>query len=127
MAIQIIRPRRRVSNTTYSLWFEHINDPGAAWAPDCDKEGNVAEAQTKNVADALALVGTKYQPPVVMPHTNSYTEPAVGRCHCGAEVELYDPLDNECPKCHRWYNMSGQQVTPSHECYDDGEPIEHDY
>ncbi len=52
----------------------------------------------------------------------AYVEPAVGLCNCGTEVVLSDPLDNECDNCHLWYNMGGQQVTPSHRCDEQGNP-----
>ena len=55
--------------------------------------------------------------------------PAIAICHCGKEIELSDPLDNECDNCHRWFNMSGQEVVPSHRCYGgldgEGEPIDY--
>ena len=53
--------------------------------------------------------------------------PAVARCHCGGEVELSDPLDNQCGQCKRWFNSSGQEVVPSHECDEEGNPYDYDY
>jgi hypothetical protein len=35
-----------------------------------------------------------------------------GRCPCGARVDLSDPMDNECPRCRRWFNGSGQELVP---------------
>jgi hypothetical protein len=56
-----------------------------------------------------------------------WMEPATGVCQCGAQMVLSDPLDNLC-FCGRCYNMSGQEVTPSWECYGGldgtGEPID---
>ena len=44
-------------------------------------------------------------------HTNTYMEPAVGKCSCGREVVL------ECDyagavrcECGRWYNLFGQEL-----------------
>lgn len=54
----------------------------------------------------------------------------VARCKCGAEILLFDPMDNDCDECDRIYNMSGQEVrchardidpADAGECYDDGE------
>ena len=53
--------------------------------------------------------------------------PAIARCTCGAEVELRDPLDNVCDACDKCYNLSGQEVIPSWECDDQGEPYDIDY
>jgi hypothetical protein len=46
--------------------------------------------------------------------------PAVGKCPCGTEVYLHDPLNNRCSGCGSWYNSSGQHVRPSWEFNDDG-------
>lgn len=39
------------------------------------------------------------------------TIPALGRCECGREVELYDYWANAC-ECGREYNISGQLLAP---------------
>lgn len=39
-----------------------------------------------------------------------YRHPAIGRCHCGAEVAL-SGFTNTC-ECGRDYNMSGQELAP---------------
>ena len=41
----------------------------------------------------------------------TWTEPAVGRCSCGAEVVLED-FTNTCDKCGADYNRSGQLLAP---------------
>jgi hypothetical protein len=38
---------------------------------------------------------------------------AVGRCRCGAEVELFDGAwmgAVQCEKCGKWYNIYGQEL-----------------
>lgn len=55
-------------------------------------------------------------------HSEYRGSPAVGQCHCGREVLLDDPLDNVCNNCGRCYNMSGQEVTPSWDCDEEGNP-----
>ena len=56
-----------------------------------------------------------------------HMDPATGVCVCGEEVILRDPLDNPCD-CGLCYNMSGQEVVPSWQCYGGkegvGEPID---
>lgn len=44
---------------------------------------------------------------------SSMREPKTMECSCGTKVELYDPLDNECPACGANYNSCGQRVTVS--------------
>lgn len=40
-----------------------------------------------------------------------YEIPRIGRCHCGAEVELMY-FTNTCEKCGRDYNTAGQELAP---------------
>jgi len=47
-------------------------------------------------------------------------------CVCEQRLHLTDPLDNECPSCGRWFNILGQQVTPSHGCDAAGNPLGQD-
>tara|TARA_R110002020_G_scaffold63232_2_gene169051 strand:+ start:267 stop:590 length:324 start_codon:yes stop_codon:yes gene_type:complete len=55
-------------------------------------------------------------------YVNRYCEPAIGKCSCGEELALHDPLDNQCD-CGKCYNSSGQLVTPSWECDEQGNPL----
>jgi len=66
---------------------------------------------------------TEFSEPYINTFRSHWVEPAVGRCSCGREVVLSDPLDNEC-ECGACYNMSGQAVIPSRCCDDRGEPID---
>lgn len=40
------------------------------------------------------------------------THPALFRCGCGEEFELYNQYMSacECPKCHQWVNLFGQAL-----------------
>ena len=58
--------------------------------------------------EALIAAG-EHHAPYIDESPSSYVEPAVGRCHCGHDVYLHNPLNNECENCHRWYNMMGQE------------------
>jgi hypothetical protein len=46
------------------------------------------------------------------PDTWQLLEPAVARCDCGARVHLGDSWANECGRCGREYNGSGQLLAP---------------
>ena len=48
---------------------------------------------------------------IVPRHTDYYGSPAIGRCECGAEVEL-GGFTNTCERCHADYNSSGQRLAP---------------
>ena len=42
----------------------------------------------------------------------SFWAPAEGKCECGAKVVLSDSWANQCPKCPREFNKSGQLLAP---------------
>jgi len=39
----------------------------------------------------------------------------IGTCHCGAEIDLTDPMTNVCECCGRMYNSCGQELRPEEE------------
>jgi hypothetical protein len=45
---------------------------------------------------------------------HTIVEPAVGKCHCGCEVELDADFAYhgavQCEKCGQWYNLFGQKL-----------------
>lgn len=114
MAIEIIQRRKRVESVTHSLIFESKDMPGAGWAPPCDADGNLlgnehASKEQREAEMAAIIAAGEHHAPRIETYRSSYVEPAVGRCTCGCEVTLSDPLNNECERCHRWYNMMGQE------------------
>lgn len=118
--IPILHPRRTVETIEYRLFFE--SEPGRGYSFQCDEQGVVDTADLTSAAAAnyLFCLDQGYESRI-QKFTHSFRKPAVGRCHCGNKVYLSDPLDNEC-QCGACYNMSGQQVTPSWECDETGEP-----
>ncbi|HZX80767.1 MAG TPA: hypothetical protein VFE72_07445 [Lysobacter sp.] len=119
MAIEIIRPRERVESVSRSLFFEREAARGSGFAFSCDEHGNLqgdayaSKAEREAQAAELRASG-QYRAPYVQTSRSSHTLPAVGRCTCGAEVVLSDPLSNECEPCGRWYNMMGQSKINPH-------------
>ena len=60
-------------------------------------------------------------------NAHSNPDPKIKVCDdCGAEVTLLHGLDNDCD-CGACYNLSGQRVTPSSECDEQGHPFDHDF
>ena len=125
MSIKIIQPRRTIETVTHYLAYSIGND-GCGYSFPCDESGVIFpldnEAAKDNFKrclsgeDGITFDGLKT-------HTNSYRAPAEALCTCGRTVYLDDPLDNEC-ECGKCYNMSGQQVTPSWQCDEQGNPYE---
>lgn len=58
----------------------------------------------------------------IIKHRDGAANPAIMKCDCGAEIVLYDPLDNFCDSCPRCYNSSGQEVVCSRDCDAVGNP-----
>lgn len=57
---------------------------------------------------------------------HTIVEPAVGKCHCGCEVELDADYSwhgaVRCEKCGQWYNIFGQKlIDPEYWEEDDGD------
>lgn len=131
--LKIIRQREHVERLSYGLHFDAIDpatgkpfERGNGVGFDCDEHGAIIETDPQclaHVRDVRAKVGTEFSEPYINTFRSHWVEPAVGRCSCGREVVLSDPLDNEC-ECGACYNMSGQAVIPSRCCDDRGEPID---
>lgn len=87
----------------------------AFYCNDCEADGD---------ADAIDFDGEC--PKCGSMDTHVYREPAIARCSCGARITLSDPLDNECGSCGRCCNSSGQEVVPSWDCDEQGNPYDGD-
>ena len=112
--MKIISRRERIEEVSYCLYFASKGTRGAGWGPSCDKDGNVlgdsyATKEQREAAVAEARLDPDFEAPYVRAQTHGYMQCAIGRCTCGAEVQLEDPLFNECDRCHRYWNMSGQE------------------
>ena len=97
---------------------------GSGYSFPCSKEGVIATPEHPEGRENLrkCLAGElDVEDEGVVSWTNHWTESAVGKCSCGREVVLSDPLDNSCD-CGLCYNSGGQQVVPSWECDAQGNP-----
>ena len=124
--ITIIKERERKTETCYERRFWK-GDGGYSFP--CDENGNLIGGDDSRCFEICkANYGRCLQHPekwetfnkIVKTHRH-YTEPAEGVCECGEHVFLegsYYGAD-ECPNCHRWYNMSGQELVPPSEWEED--------
>ncbi len=123
--MEIIRKRQRITTKSYDLKWE--GEGGRGFSFDCDENGVVDEsamypAGLENLALCRAGKMEGYTGPTIATYTNTYTEHAVGRCHCGEEVTLAG-FTNTC-ECGTDYNNSGQRLAPRSQWgYDTGESI----
>lgn len=112
--MQIIKPRQRRERTTYTLFFRYIDDDQSGFAFPCDEHGNV-DVQAlqpigrKSLEDCRGPEAALYEAPTIEKNVTRWTEPAVGRCDCGANVSLGN-FTNTCSRCGADYNGSGQRL-----------------
>lgn len=113
--MEIITYSERVTRREYVRAFEWLDCPGAGFSFPADEHGNInmrelAPAAVDNVL--RCLTSSQIEDHGVEVNEWSFTDPAVGRCACGAEVVLASSWANPCDRCSREYNMSGQQLAP---------------
>lgn len=113
---EFISRSKRVTNITYARSFQSRAMPGASFSFDCDAAG-VIDRSTLRPAGLANLEGClngalNVIDEGVIQYSNTYTEPAVIRCQCGARVTLYDPFASGCDHCGREYNGAGQLLAP---------------
>jgi hypothetical protein len=114
MGMTIISRRERVEAYTYRLSFDRIERDGSGFGFDCDEHGNLlgnefATKERRELQAAELRLDPGFFAPYISKWNASYTNCAVGRCTCGAEVQLEDPLFNQCDRCHRYWNICGQE------------------
>ena len=116
MALEIIEPRKRITNEYYGLEFSY--DGGGGFLFDCDKEGQILEigpfAKT-NLTIAICDFLDGENTMAILTFNGNYTQDAVGRCKCGAEVTLYNDYGHgiDCPGgCGRIYSQLGSELNP---------------
>jgi len=99
MAIEIIKERQRITETTYDYVFERRGEKGSGFSFDCDKDGKLK------------------------PFTCPEAESNYLKCKNG-EIQL-GSFTNTCEKCGADYNMSGQHLAPREQWgWDTGESLD---
>lgn len=111
--MEIIKEAKRVTNKTYALDFEYRNESGSGFSFDCDKHGNLKELNPEAMENYQKCVSGEYDVVFngVKEYSNTYTEPAEGKCDCGQLVTLYG-FTNTCEGCGADYNSAGQFLAP---------------
>lgn len=107
----IIRRPQRIEKVdcwrNFKLKGNIVGSPGYSFP--CDQFGNVEDPDNENyqkcILGELEVIdmGIERIP-------SSYTVPALLRCDCGTEFELYDPFTSECPNCEALFNGAGQRL-----------------
>jgi len=109
---QIISHREYHEEKVYHLSFHWYGFPGAGFWFPCDKDGNLDE-KWKDSPSYLKCINGEHDVVAdgVVCYTHRWTDPAILKCDCGAEVDLYG-FTNTCHECGADYNMSGQRLAP---------------
>lgn len=111
--MEIISKRQVITNVRYGLEFENI-EGGGGYSFDCDEDGNLLplayEAARANYEYCILTEGIVVIAKGVRKYEWDYTQPAIGKCCCGREVELSN-FTNTC-ECNRDYNSSGDLLAP---------------
>lgn len=118
--VKFIKHGQRVECRSYTHDFRYVDQPGAGYGFDCDKDGNLkpdlCEVAKENYAKCLTgeVDGRRVDDVGVMTSRWQYYDPAVIACEqCGTHVELnLGDYCSTCDKCGADYNLSGQRLAP---------------
>lgn len=112
--LEIIKERSPITRTDYYIEFRYKDDPEAGYCFPANKDRTIA--LDKMSPEAIAnyencRTDERFTEAEFTANTYSYTEPAVGRCRCGAEVILESQYLGavQCG-CGKWYNIFGQEL-----------------
>ena len=115
--MKIIRPAStRTIITGYDRHFQLVGEPGSGYAFDCDASGhvNTDELSARGLANLQkCLRGEGVVDLGIREVRGRDRHGMLIRCECGQEFELADSWENECPRCKRHYNGSGQELDPT--------------
>lgn len=109
--LEIIKERNRKKEVYYTYEFDRGD--GSGFTFPCNSIGEIQFNEcNKESYDYCMQHQSEFIWKGVQKHECSYTEPAIGKCHCGEEIELWNQYQGacECPKCGQWYNLFGQEL-----------------
>jgi hypothetical protein len=116
--MKIIRHRDTKTSVLFQRMFDYVDQPGSGFWFPCDEQGQVDVDQLHPCARESyqgclsgAVDGKPMADKGVRKIENTYHEPAIGECVCGAEVVL-DGFTCTCHGCGRDYNSAGQLLAP---------------
>lgn len=120
MSLEFLKKRCSKYETSYKLFFQRKNDyEGNGYAFPCDENGNLASFETEDAKKSYDFVkdNEDYCDGRVIQEAHSWIEDAKVKCNCGNIFYLHDEFCGcgECPECHQWYNLFGQEVIPPEE------------
>jgi hypothetical protein len=110
----IVAPSRRVTQVSYMLAYDFVDERGSGFSFDCDAHGRLMTQSAPALANYERCVANTHGRPVVFRGIerleSSHREPARLKCDCHRTLALSDPMTNKCD-CGRFYNGSGQALS----------------
>lgn len=124
MSLTITKHRSMKSITEYEHRFENIDCKGSGYGFPCAKDGTPHNHDGAWLENYRKCTSGEYnvRDQGICSSEREFIDYADGKCSCGSTITLFHPLDNTCNGCGTCYNSSGQTVTPSYECNEQGEP-----
>lgn len=114
--LEIIKERTVRTEKSYWINFDRKDDSSCGFIFPANSDGTPAldkmpeEAKTNYFA---CEANTDEFDRWLEEREEQVVDYAVGRCKCGAEVELFDGAwmgAVQCEKCGKWYNIYGQEL-----------------
>jgi len=113
MAIKIISHRQDVEEIRYYIFYEWAEELNSGFMFPCNQEGIIDFENMEQVAldnyDKCESGEYEVVCQGLQREINRYSNPAIARCSCGAEVTL-ESNTNVCDSCGAYYNMGGQEL-----------------
>jgi hypothetical protein len=115
--MEVIKERNVRIEKSYWINFDSKADRSWGFIFPANSDGTpvleqMSEEAKKNYFECEATQDKYYRWFEEREHT--IIEPAVGKCHCGCEVELDADFAYhgavQCEKCGQWYNLFGQKL-----------------
>lgn len=97
--------------------LHYLTHENGGYSFDCDETGKIIDedklspAAKENLKRLRSGEITTIKPPYVDTFERSIKHPTIGKCTCGAEVELTSGFGNDC-ECGKIYNTSGAELRP---------------
>jgi hypothetical protein len=113
--MEILSKQHDVEVVRYEHLFQYKTDPdfSGSYSFPVDKDGNLL-VRTMQIDFDGVLDSPDYIDFGIKEIRYTGTEPAIGKCVCGARVYLDESFTGvtEC-ECGRWYFMDGTELKPS--------------
>lgn len=107
---KIIRHGDFCESVSYRHDFNWKGGTGGGFSFPCDKGGKVFELRHAGMENYRKCLSGEHdvKDMGVSELKHTYWEPALLECDCGYQFELHSSWANDCDKCGREYNGSGQ-------------------